>query len=249
MENNNLVDIGKRIKEQRKKNNLTQEELGAQLLVSREKVNYWETGSRDIKTGDLVALAKALNTTSDYLLGIERGTTPETSTLMDAIGLSETSIKYLSNENNAKARELFDFLINDEIMTEQKNIKAEEEYFRIVEKGTESQEKLDEMFLDFHNRYSILTTLCKILAIANTPNDIYLGLFFGGNIELTNILRKGTDGIVVDAKSVQLEGFKSPVDYIHDLNLSDYLSDRYIANLGEMLKAYHRECRKIENLS
>lgn len=248
MENNNLVDIGKRIKEQRKKNNLTQEELGAQLLVSREKVNYWETGSRDIKTGDLVALAKALNTTSDYLLGIERGTTPETSALMDAIGLSETSIKYLSNENNAKARKLFDFLINDEIMTEQKNIKAEEEYSRIVEEGTESEEKLDEMLFDLH-KYSILTTLCKILDIANTPNDIYVGLFFGGNIELMNILRKGTDGIVVDTKCVQLEGFKSPVDYIHDLNLSDYLSDRYIANLGEMLKAYHRECRKIENLS
>lgn len=219
MENNNLVDIGKRIKEQRKKNNLTQEELGAQLLVSREKVNYWETGSRDIKTGDLVALAKALNTTSDYLLGIERGTTPETSALIDAIGLSETSIKYLSDDNNAKARELFDFLVNSEIT---------------VEYNAE----------DGCKYISILGTLCRILELAHAPNDLVITIEPDGGIELVNIQNESGKGVVIDYKTAKAPTSLIGFDVTHGLELSRYLSDMYISNLGTLLKAYHAKCHE-----
>lgn len=224
MGNNNLVDIGKRIKEQRKKNNLTQEELAAQLLVSREKVNYWETGSRDIKTGDLVALAKALNTTSDYLLGIERGTTPAASALMDAIGLAETSIKYLSDDNNAKVRKLFDFLISAEI-------------------------EWEEDFSDGSRQISFLGTLCRILDIANAPNNIHINVSSNGEIEFVNILRKDGEGFVVDYKTTKTSASLTGFDVAHGVDLSDYLSDVYISHLGELLKTYHRKCHEIKKLS
>jgi transcriptional regulator with XRE-family HTH domain len=113
MGNNNLVDIGKRIKEQRKKNKLTQEELAAQLLVDRVNVSYWEVGSRDIKTGDLIALAKALNTTSDYLLGLERGITPGISKVIEMLGLSEKTIDFLSDPKHQVHRDLVNRMIEE----------------------------------------------------------------------------------------------------------------------------------------
>ena len=74
--NSSQEAIGKRIAELRQKNNLTQSELASKLCVSREMINYWEKGSRDIKTGNIVLLSEVLNTTCDYLLqGIEPNST------------------------------------------------------------------------------------------------------------------------------------------------------------------------------
>ena len=62
---------------------MTQAALAKKLLVDRVNISYWENGTRDIKTGDLVAIARALNTTSDYLLGLERGVTPGISKVIE----------------------------------------------------------------------------------------------------------------------------------------------------------------------
>lgn len=222
MENNNLVDIGKRIKEQRKKNKLTQEELAAQLLVSREKVNYWETGSRDIKTGDLVALAKALNTTSDYLLGIERGTTPEISTLMDSIGLSEIAIKRLMDENDEEARVVVNFLIN-------------------------SADNWEATFTK--NSPAVLSTFYKILRLANAPNDVHIGMSEDGKLEVLNLLIKDNEGFIVDYKTTDTDTKYTSVSNEYGLNLSEYVSNQYITYLGELLKTYHQQCHEMKTIS
>jgi len=67
-----MQNIGKRIKELRIKNNLTQEKLASYLNVSFQTVSKWETGVNMPDLAALVPLAKLLRTTTDILLGNEQ---------------------------------------------------------------------------------------------------------------------------------------------------------------------------------
>ena len=59
-----------RILEMRKELNLTQKQLADKLNVSDACVNRWENGLRTPSAKYIVLLCKALNCTSDYLLGL-----------------------------------------------------------------------------------------------------------------------------------------------------------------------------------
>ena len=67
---------GKRIKEARKKLNLSQENLAAKLQVEgitmeRDSVSRIEIGTRFVADYELLILCKILNVTPAYLLGLE----------------------------------------------------------------------------------------------------------------------------------------------------------------------------------
>ena len=64
-----MENIGKRIRELRKKNDLTQEKLANYLNVSFQTVSKWENGINTPDLSFLVPLAKVLHTTTDILLG------------------------------------------------------------------------------------------------------------------------------------------------------------------------------------
>ena len=85
-------EIGARIKELREKHCMTQTELAEKLFTSRETVNMWERGARDIKTGMIVALADVLKTSCDYLL---RGIETRYIDIHEELGLSNESINCL----------------------------------------------------------------------------------------------------------------------------------------------------------
>ena len=61
---------GERISALRKKQGLKQVELAKKLNVSRQIISYYETGARLPNTKDIAALAKILNTTTDFLIGL-----------------------------------------------------------------------------------------------------------------------------------------------------------------------------------
>jgi len=61
--------IGKRIAMLRAERELTQEQLGAKVKRSRSAIAQWETGISSPSAGVLVALAKALETSVDAILG------------------------------------------------------------------------------------------------------------------------------------------------------------------------------------
>ena len=82
-------EIGKRIKNLREKNGLTQQQLAKELHVKRETVNLWENGFRDLKTGYTIALADYFNVDCDYLL---RGISAKKSDIHEATGLDEIAI-------------------------------------------------------------------------------------------------------------------------------------------------------------
>ncbi len=64
-----MENIGKRIRELRKKNDLTQEKLANYLNVSFQTVSKWENGVNAPDLSFIVPLAKVLHTTTDILLG------------------------------------------------------------------------------------------------------------------------------------------------------------------------------------
>ena len=68
-----LIEIGKRIKEIRKTNGLTQEKFADKFNVSVEHVGRMETGKRGTSMDLLVDISCVFNVSLDYLvLGINR---------------------------------------------------------------------------------------------------------------------------------------------------------------------------------
>lgn len=62
-----MYRIGEKIKERRRKNNLTQEKLAAQLGVSCQAISKWETGITSPDLSLIVPLARLLKITADEL--------------------------------------------------------------------------------------------------------------------------------------------------------------------------------------
>jgi len=62
---------GLRIKSKRKEIGLTQKTLGEQVGVSAPAINRFERGDKSPSIETLLKLAKALGTSTDYLLGAE----------------------------------------------------------------------------------------------------------------------------------------------------------------------------------
>jgi len=92
-----LNTIGNRIEYMRTKKRMTQAELAALLKVKRETIYQWESGARDLKTGAIQGLSRALNVSADWLLGLSGVKTYNLSTqsLHNATGLSERAIENL----------------------------------------------------------------------------------------------------------------------------------------------------------
>ena len=64
------VDIGRRIRIQRRHLNLTQGELAKQIGVSPSFIGHLERGTRQASLETLVALANVLVVSVDYLLAV-----------------------------------------------------------------------------------------------------------------------------------------------------------------------------------
>ncbi len=92
-------EIGLRISNAREKCKMSQNELADLLGVNRVTLTYWENGTRDIKTTDIVRLADVLGVSCDYLL---RGISSENLSISEETGLSEKAITTLKTLNSIK---------------------------------------------------------------------------------------------------------------------------------------------------
>lgn len=62
------MSTGERIKEYRKKNNLTQSQLANKINVSSQVVSNWEREYTSLSKDDLATLTRVLGVTADFLL-------------------------------------------------------------------------------------------------------------------------------------------------------------------------------------
>ena len=63
--------LGQRIRAQRIRLGMTQEELAEALFVEKSTLSYYETDKKEMRASCLAEIARALYTTPDYLLGFE----------------------------------------------------------------------------------------------------------------------------------------------------------------------------------
>jgi len=59
-----------RLREIRAEKGLSQEALSKEVQISVGAISYWENGKSDIKSDQLIMLAKFFNVPTDYLLGL-----------------------------------------------------------------------------------------------------------------------------------------------------------------------------------
>jgi len=69
--------LGQRIRAQRTRLYMTQEELAEALYVEKSTISYYENDKKEMKASGLAELAKVLQTTPNYLLGYEDDTDEE----------------------------------------------------------------------------------------------------------------------------------------------------------------------------
>ena len=65
-----MKEIGKRLKELRTENRLSQQEFGALLSVSQDTISLWENGKSCPSVQHIIIISKTFNVSSDYLLGL-----------------------------------------------------------------------------------------------------------------------------------------------------------------------------------
>ena len=66
-----MLCLGIRIKKARKQEGLTQEQLAEVIGVSRSAISKWESGDMEPTINNLAGLARVLNVSTDYLLGLD----------------------------------------------------------------------------------------------------------------------------------------------------------------------------------
>jgi transcriptional regulator with XRE-family HTH domain len=66
-------DFGRRMADARRRAGLTQVELAKMLGVNQQAITAWERQNVALRAEQLRSLAEALNTSSDYLIGISNG--------------------------------------------------------------------------------------------------------------------------------------------------------------------------------
>ena len=83
--------IGKKIKYLRTNRNISQDELGRAVYKSRQEINYFENGTRKVDLDTLILIAKHLEVSLDYLVGLNDIEKPNT----DLQGIFEIHQRYL----------------------------------------------------------------------------------------------------------------------------------------------------------
>ena len=102
MSSNNMAQ---KIKELRKKRNLTLEQVASVVGVGKSTVRKWETGMiANMKRDKIASLAKALDTTPAYLMGWEESPINELpqNIIDDVLVELLTSLSELTGEERAK---------------------------------------------------------------------------------------------------------------------------------------------------
>jgi len=102
MEKVNKSQLGDRIRELRTAAGHTQDDLAALLEQKRQVVSYYENGTRTPNIEQIMTIAKAYNTTTDYLFGLSDVCTTDKDIqfICDYTGLDEKTVDMLHSRYN-----------------------------------------------------------------------------------------------------------------------------------------------------
>ena len=96
-----MVDLGKRLKELRIQNNMTQQQVADRIQVSKAMISSYELATRTPSYEVLIKLSKLFGVSTDYLLGVDRERTINISSLNEKqIRLIVDLIEEMTKTNN-----------------------------------------------------------------------------------------------------------------------------------------------------
>lgn len=96
------MEFGLKLKELRLNAGLTQQQLAAQLGVTKSVISYYELQERYPSPEILIKIASIFHVSTDYLLGIEKNYSLDTSGLnAKDIYLVNCIVEHLRNRNNS----------------------------------------------------------------------------------------------------------------------------------------------------
>ena len=173
--------IGRRIQRLREKQGMKQEILAQKIDIERSNLSNYETGRRTIPFETLKKVAKVLNTSTDYLLGLTESKSAKIKDreICDYTGLSDKSIKILKTIKNLDIIQTINFLI------EQEEIYLYSSFSPVIPKNC-NQEKYNKAFERALQSYEqdiekvskscipILSSMYYYLKIQPTDEDMYL---------------------------------------------------------------------------
>ena len=87
-----MSDFGELLKKLRLDANLTQEQLGARIFVSKTMVSYYEHSRRYPSSDVLMRIAEVFHVSVDYMMGCEKK-----EQTLNLRGLSDKDIEFLQN--------------------------------------------------------------------------------------------------------------------------------------------------------
>ena len=94
------MNFGKKLKNLRVSQNLTQQQLADRIGVAKSVVSYYESGDRYPSYDVLVKIARIFHTTTDYLLDVSKDCVIDVTGLSDAdIAVVRAVTEALKNKN------------------------------------------------------------------------------------------------------------------------------------------------------
>lgn len=84
-----MMDMGEKLKQQRKKSGLTQTELANELFVSSKTISNWETGKNQPDTENLMMLAAFYHLSIEELLGENNSKSENRLSMIDSLPIRE----------------------------------------------------------------------------------------------------------------------------------------------------------------
>lgn len=96
----------KKIKELRKKQGISQNELAKQINVAQNTISRWESGERVVDADSLKKLAEFFGVSSDCLLEISNSQTPANNGTLDYKGDNPTRLKQLRTKKGISQKDL-----------------------------------------------------------------------------------------------------------------------------------------------
>lgn len=107
-----MTTIGERILQRRTELNMSQDELAVQIgYKDRSSIAKIESGERDIRQNKVVALAKALHTTPQWLMGYDEENPPAPQPTAEQTAILER-IEKLNPEQLQEVGQFVEFLIS-----------------------------------------------------------------------------------------------------------------------------------------
>lgn len=223
------ANVRERIKYVRCKAKMNQETLANQIGRIREDISKFENGTRTIDIYSLRDIAKLLNVSTDYLLGITECESPETNNkaINELTGLSDNALKNLININKYHQGYLIP-LIN--YLLEQETL-FPDEYYEMQETKNENEEslkKLNQGFKDWKNKeYKRI--------FSQIYNYFYVNISAEDKIHITN------NSLIMDKNINDLYDYATTNEIISSKDLADTFLLKQIDKTLESAKAQYLE--------